>query len=114
MEKPDMYAVFMELSNSELHRFVQCSYTIAAYSFGNKSGLFGNSRLLKRPDSTCAERKAATLGLEARKENTINKLLLIMDNQSTIDVSKYALRGSVSGSNKSQTVLGKYLYLEPS
>ena len=63
-----MYAVFMELSNSELHRFVQCSYTIAAYSFGNKSGLFGNSRLLKLPDSTGAEYSVLAMVLQATKQ----------------------------------------------
>ena len=39
-------------SDTGQRQFHSNPYTIAAYSFGNKSGLFGNSRLLKSPDST--------------------------------------------------------------
>ena len=59
-------------------------FKVAAYSFGQTSGVFGFSRILHAPDSTFIELHAAQIALVAACAHEIENFILILYNQFAI------------------------------
>ena len=105
--KSSNYAIIKDISNSSNSQVTLCScdggvrnlhsvmYSVAAFSFGESSNLFGCTNVRQSVNSTHSEIKAIYLLLTQAITNNINRILAIIDNVPALNIAALALKTNI-------------------